>query len=177
MSNGTVLMGNDASCKIAGVGTIRIQMFDGVVRTLGNVKYILDLKRNLISLSTLDANGYKYTGEGGVLKVSKGSLVLMKGKRNAANLYVLHGTAITGDTANVTNALSDDDVTKLWHMHLRHMSENGMAELSRRGLLDGQSTSKLEFCEHCVFGKQRRVRFTKGVHTFPSGTGSCDFER
>ena len=26
-------------------------------------------------------------------------------------------------------------------MHLRHMSENDMAELSKRGLLDGQKTS------------------------------------
>ena len=30
---------------------------------------------------------------------------------------------------------------KLWHMRLGHMSENGMVELSRRGLLDGQKTS------------------------------------
>ena len=27
-----------------------------------------------------------------------------------------------------------------------------IVELSRRGLLDGQKTSKLQFCEHCVFG-------------------------
>ena len=33
------------------------------------------------------------------------------------------------------------------------MNENSMAELSRRGLLDGQKISKLQFCEHCVFGK------------------------
>ena len=49
-------------------------------------------------------------------------------------------------------------------MHLGHMSEKKMIELSRRGLLDGQSTSKLKFCEHCVFRKQKRVKFTRGVH-------------
>ena len=54
-------------------------MFDGVVRTLGDVRHILDLKRNLISLSTLDSKGYKYTSEGGVLKISKGALAVMKG--------------------------------------------------------------------------------------------------
>lgn len=31
---GSVIMGNNAPCKIAGVGTVRIRMFDGVVRTL-----------------------------------------------------------------------------------------------------------------------------------------------
>ena len=29
---GTVLMGNDAACKAIGIGTIKIKMFDGVVR-------------------------------------------------------------------------------------------------------------------------------------------------
>ena len=60
--------------------------------------------------------------------------------------------------------MTDGDVTKMWHMRLRNMSENGMAELSKIGLLDGQSTSKLKFYEHCVFGKQRRVKFSKGIH-------------
>nr|CAD1827360.1 unnamed protein product [Ananas comosus var. bracteatus] len=36
--------------------------------------------------------------------------------------------------------------------------------LSKRGLLCGQNTVSLEFCEHCVFGKQKRVSFTKAVH-------------
>ena len=65
---GAVLMGNNASCKVAGIGIVHIKMFDGVVRTLGDVRHVHDLKRNLISLSTLDAKGYKYTCEGGVKK-------------------------------------------------------------------------------------------------------------
>ena len=87
-SKGAVLMGMDALYKIAGVGTIRIKLFDGIVRTLGDVKHVPDLKRNLISLSTLNSNGYKYTGEGGALKVSKGDLVVMKGHKRTANLYI-----------------------------------------------------------------------------------------
>nr|GEU38202.1 retrovirus-related Pol polyprotein from transposon TNT 1-94 [Tanacetum cinerariifolium] len=46
--------------------------------TITGVRHILDLKRNLISLSTLEANGCKYSGEGGVMKIFKGALVLMK---------------------------------------------------------------------------------------------------
>ena len=79
MHKGVVLMGNNASCKVAGIGTVRIRMFDGVVRTLDDVRYVLDLKRNLIPLSTLNTKGYKYTGKGGVLKISKRALVVMKG--------------------------------------------------------------------------------------------------
>lgn len=46
-------------------------MFDRIVSTLGDVRYVPDLKKNFISLSTLDSNGYRYTGEGGFLKVTK----------------------------------------------------------------------------------------------------------
>ncbi|KAG8498902.1 hypothetical protein CXB51_005261 [Gossypium anomalum] len=122
VSEGVVLMGNNASCKIAGVGTIKVKMFDGVVRTLSD------------------------------------------GKEKTAKLYVLQGSTVTGDAAVASSSLSDDDITKLWHMRLGHMSENGMVELSKRGLLDGQGICKLNFCEHCVFGKQKRVRFTRGIH-------------
>ncbi|KAG8501441.1 hypothetical protein CXB51_003771 [Gossypium anomalum] len=164
VSEGVVLMGNNASCKIAGVGTIKVKMFDGVVRTLSDVRYVPELKRNLISLSTLDSKGYRYTAESGVLKISKGSLVVMKGQRKTAKLYVLQGSTVTGDAAVASSSLSDDDITKLWHMRLGHMSENGMVELSKRGLFDGQGICKLNFCEHCVFGEQKRVRFTRGIH-------------
>ena len=79
-------------------------------------------------------------------------------------LYVLQGATVTRDVVVAACSLSKDDITKLRHMRLRHMSENGMAELSRRGLLDGQKTSKLQFCEHCVFGKQKRVRLSSSIH-------------
>ncbi|KAG8480945.1 hypothetical protein CXB51_025615 [Gossypium anomalum] len=156
VSEGVVLMGNNASCKIAGVGTIKVKMFDGVVRTLSDVRYVPELKRNLISLSTLDSKGYRYTAESGVLKISKGSLVVMKGQRKTAKLYVLQGSTVTGDAAVASSSLSDDDITKLWHMRLGHMSENGMVELSKRGLLDGRDRETLDSSSYST--AKRRCR-------------------
>jgi len=72
-------MGNNRSCKVLGIGSIRINMHDGVVRTLTNVRHIPDLKKNLISSGILDFQGYKYCAEGGVLRVSKGFLIVIKG--------------------------------------------------------------------------------------------------
>ena len=89
MHKGAVLMGNNTSCKVVGIGIVHIKMFDRVVRTLGDIRHVLDWKRNLISLSTHDVKGYKYTGEGGVLKISKGALVVVKGHQKNAMLYVL----------------------------------------------------------------------------------------
>lgn len=57
-------------CQIVGVGSIRIRVFDGVIRTLTEVRRALELKQNLISLSQLNSKGHKYAGKCGVLKVS-----------------------------------------------------------------------------------------------------------
>jgi hypothetical protein len=97
------------------------------------VRHVPSMYRNLISLSTLDTKGYKYTAGDGILKVTKGSLVVIKGDLKAKNLYVLQGIS---SSANAV-AASDPETTKIWHMRLGHMSAHGLMELSKRGLLDG----------------------------------------
>ncbi|PHT53674.1 hypothetical protein CQW23_08136 [Capsicum baccatum] len=94
-NGGLVLMGNDAQCKVVGKGTIKIKTHDGVVRTLTSVRHVPDLKRNLISLGTLESQGCRYSAEGGVLKVSKGALVLLKAIRSGS-LYLLQGSPDIG---------------------------------------------------------------------------------
>ena len=76
IDEGVVFMGNGICCKTIGVGSIRINMFNGIVRELTDVRYVPELKSNLISLRVLDSCGCKYTCQGGTLTLSKGSLVL-----------------------------------------------------------------------------------------------------
>ena len=103
-----------------------------------------------------------------MLKITKGSFIMMKGHLRHAKLYVLEGLTIIGDTTITSSEL---DKTTLWHLRLGLMSENGLAELSKRGLIDGW-IGKLEFCEHCVFGKHKRMSFSKGIH---STKGTLDY--
>jgi len=163
IDGGNVLMGNNMPCKTISIGSIKIRIHHSIVRTLSNVRHVPDLKKNLISLGTLDSYGYKFLAEGGVLRVSKGSLVVMKGK-NMNNLYILQGSTVIGDAAMSMSGDPDLDTTRLWHMRLGHMSERGLHVLSKQGLLCGQKKGKLDFCEHCVFGKQHRVSFGTSVH-------------
>jgi WD40 repeat protein len=51
---GSIRMGNDATCIIIGMRTIKIKMSDGVVRTLEEVRHIPKVKKNLISLGIPD---------------------------------------------------------------------------------------------------------------------------
>ena len=54
-------------------------MFDGVVRVLSNVRHVLELRKNLISLGVLDDLCYSYSSKGGIMKITKGVLMVMKG--------------------------------------------------------------------------------------------------
>ena len=58
-----------------GIGSIAMKMHDGVIRMLSDVRHVPGLKKNLISLGTLDVLGYRCTCEGGVMKITKGSLI------------------------------------------------------------------------------------------------------
>ena len=52
-----------------GSSTVRIQMFDGMERILQEMRYELDLERNLISLGMLDQIGCRFKAENSCLKV------------------------------------------------------------------------------------------------------------
>jgi hypothetical protein len=86
IDDGIVFMGNDFSCKNVGFGSIHIKIHDVSVRTSTDVRHVPELINNFISLGVLDYAGYRCTTRGGVLKVSKGILKVMKEKR-IRNLY------------------------------------------------------------------------------------------
>jgi len=94
-------MGNDVVCKTIGIGNIHMRMFDEHVRTLTNVQHVSDLKKNLISLGALEARGYKFSGTDGGIKVTRGSMMILK-EEQAANLYKLTGSIIIGDASAAT---------------------------------------------------------------------------
>lgn len=55
------------------IDTIKIKMFDGTVRKLNEVRHVPKLRKNLISISCLDAISCKITLSDEVMKIEKGS--------------------------------------------------------------------------------------------------------
>ena len=84
----------------------------GIVRELADVRYVVEIKSNLISLGVLDSCGYKYTGQGGAHTLSKGSLVVMKATK-VDNLYKMEGSA---EVASEVTYVS----SSLWKKHQGH---------------------------------------------------------
>ncbi|KAL5824752.1 hypothetical protein ACOSQ3_020815 [Xanthoceras sorbifolium] len=60
--------------------------------------------------------------------------------KKTGSLYILQGSTIIGSAAVSESSIPDSEVTKLWHMRLGHMSENGLTLLSKRGLLYSELT-------------------------------------
>jgi hypothetical protein len=67
----------------------------------------------------------------------------------------------TGNTKSSIVLASTGVDTTLWRHRLEHMSEKGMQILHKRNFLPDLKQIDLDFCEHCVYGKQKRVRFLR----------------
>ena len=85
-------------------------MHDGFVRALCDVRHVPELKKNLISLGALHANGFGYKTHEDCIKVNMGVLIVIKGKRTAWNIYKLvEDTVVDG----IAIAEFDHDSTAL----------------------------------------------------------------
>ncbi|KAK2978837.1 hypothetical protein RJ640_030648 [Escallonia rubra] len=107
-----------------------------------------------VNNANVDEEDDKSSG-GGVMKVSKGAMVIMKGQK-IGNLYKLIGNTVIGGASVSTHVGSSNDNSELWHKRLGHLSEGGMLELHKRKLLQGVKSCN-DFCKFCVFGKHKRA--------------------
>ncbi|KAK5832860.1 hypothetical protein PVK06_016665 [Gossypium arboreum] len=159
VEGGVVRMGNDSSSKVIGIGTVKIRIHDGTIRTLSDVRYVPDLRKNLISLSILDLKGCKINIESSDIKVSRGAIILLKGKRTGS-LYILEGSTVTGQIERPSSIMKLKPTCLKWRQ-LAHRREKGMTISLKRGSLLDAGFEKLR---HCVHENQTRVSFDLAVY-------------
>lgn len=109
---GVLLLGDNKEYKIEGTGSNKPIKFDGCIREVKVVRFVLELKRNLILVGTLDSHGCSIKIEGRVIKVIKKAITLMKGN-NVNWLYVLNGRTIMGESTILEQ--NKFLATQLWH--------------------------------------------------------------
>nr|GEV31849.1 zinc finger, CCHC-type [Tanacetum cinerariifolium] len=105
---------DNRACAITGIGNVRVQMKDGLSSVLENVRYILELKRNLLSLVTLDRECYTVKLQNGKVKVIKGSLMVLSGTIKENCMYSLDGWAESGEASVALDKKAPMD---LWSGH------------------------------------------------------------
>ncbi|KAE8679683.1 hypothetical protein F3Y22_tig00111398pilonHSYRG00331 [Hibiscus syriacus] len=85
------------------------------------------------------------------------ALVVLKGEKIAANLYMLKGETLLEAEAFVASCSSNSTI--LWHQKLGHMPEQGMKVLVEKKLLSCLTKVSITLCEHCITSKQHRLKF------------------
>ncbi|KAH9672464.1 hypothetical protein KPL70_017737 [Citrus sinensis] len=128
LESGAVVMGNNQPCHTMGIGTIRLKMFDGMVRELKEVRFVPALKKNLISVGALEAKGYKVTIEDGTMKFTHGAMVIL-------DVWGPTKTASIGGSHYFVTFV-DDFSRRVWVYTMRAKDENGVAERMNRTLLE-----------------------------------------
>lgn len=157
---GSVLLDNDQVCQVEGMGDIKLRIHDGSIKILSDVRYVPDLKRNLISLGVLESKGFNFKSEKGIMNIFKNSRVIMRGFRDHS-LYYLDGITVVG--ASKSNV---HDNAFLWHKRLGHVCERCVNELLKQNISKVSKGFKLEGCEQCVLGKVKKQPY--GSSSFES---------
>ncbi|GKC84349.1 zinc finger, CCHC-type containing protein [Tanacetum coccineum] len=140
-SKGSVFLGDNRECKIRGIGKVRVQLRDGLSFVLHNVRYIPELKINLISLGTLKKEGFTIKLQSGKVKVINGSGVVLSGTQRDNCVYSLDGYAVTGELN--TSVEEKDSLAQVLHKRLGHISEAGLQVLEKKGLF-GKKKSRMD---------------------------------
>ena len=89
----------------------------------------------------MELKGLNVTLKNGILKVKKGSLVVMKEIRDRNLYYLKESTVTVSLTASV---VSDVDATQLWYIKLGHTGEKFIQALAKQGLLKGCKDLQIE---------------------------------
>ena len=87
-------LGNGAKMKVEGIGSMRMKLHDGVIRTFSNVRFVPFVVVNNISMGDMTSQGYKYVGSKWECKVYKGRQLVLQGQKNKNNLCYLDGQVL-----------------------------------------------------------------------------------
>ena len=120
-------MGNTSVSKIVGIGDVCLETIIRNKLVLKDVRHVLDIRLNLISTSRLDDEGFENSFGGSKWKLTKGSLVVARGKKHNT-LYVMEAKLHKGEI----NAAWRDISIELWNRRPGHISEKRLQTLARK---------------------------------------------
>ncbi|KAJ9696926.1 hypothetical protein PVL29_008922 [Vitis rotundifolia] len=154
-----VYMGDGSKVKVEFFDMIKLRLTTESFLLLQNVAYIPSLRRNLISVSILDRQGYTFHFEGGKVDIFCNS-VLIGNAVLFGNLYSLslhHGPLCDSSSVNSVigckRARLNLSSSMLWHKRLGHISRQRLERLVRDGVLSNLDFSDFETCVVCLKGK------------------------
>jgi len=145
-----VELGDNTKYPVRGVRKTSFQLETGERLHLRNVLYVLGLKKNLLSISTLEDKGYRVAFvDGHVLAWPKGSSIDSAGVIGVreGGLYRLTGKLLQALVHDSTN------LSELWHRRFAHLHYRALPALPKLQVEhDG-------VCRGCALGKNVKGAF------------------
>lgn len=120
------------------------------------VLIVEDLAHNLISISSLEKQGYEITFWNGKCYIKFEKELVALGSREC-NLYIMWLNIIWSDVSMLTG---DAEKVNVWHRRLGHIGAQRLTQLSK--MVDGIGELKCEgntLCDVCIQGKQAKLPF------------------
>ncbi|GKC59491.1 hypothetical protein Tco_1087089 [Tanacetum coccineum] len=131
--SGNILLDDGRECRVRGTCKVQVHMRDESSFVLDNVMYVPELRRNLISLGTLEKEGFTVKMRSGKIKVIKGSLVVLSGTKGANCIYTLDGHVVTRKTLKGRKQLGEYQTG--WKIKTVIQQQNGLVKETNVTLL------------------------------------------
>jgi hypothetical protein len=145
--------------KVEVIGTLPLFLHGGFILNLNNVLYIPSLRRNLISIASLEDDGYECLFGNNKCTIKFDDVIVCLAPRRGM-LYILSLNDFpVMNVSDVTNkprriSTSDNETSlKLWHCHLDHILRRRMERLIKEEILMLLYFSDLGHYIECIKGK------------------------
>lgn len=133
-SQQSVLLGDNSELAIRGVGTVTLQLNNGSTLTLSNVLHVPLITKNLLSVSQLASNKEtEVVFRKSLCTIKQWGRVIDVGTL-LNDLFLLNVSSVPAPFAQVAGvhpSVTASDVTKIWHMRLRHPNLRKLKDMSK----------------------------------------------
>eukprot|EP00253_Pinus_taeda_P019494 PITA_19494 len=154
-----VCLGDNRSLKVQGYGVICVNLPNGQKKQIHNVMYVPDIKKNLISVSTITDQDLKveFVKSQCVVKDVQDQYKIIATGTKVGGLYKLDVTRKSHQGLASTTMSTVD----LWHQRYGHLNHKDLLLLQKNTMVEGLPILKNDHveCEACVLGKQHREEF------------------
>ena len=139
---------NGAKCGTIAVGTYILPLSNGLELRLLNCYYVPSFAKNIISISKLCLDDFKFVFEDKSISFSKGDLFHGKGILDSG-LYTLDQSYYT-NCIQTKKARIKDSKLYLWHCRLSHVNKKHIERLMKDERIKSFEFDLDETCEACI---------------------------
>jgi len=156
-----VVLRDDQEVKVAGCGTVSFQRESLLSMNLSKVLYVMGLKKNLVSISTIEKKGYEILfHDGQVLLFTRGSSITLAkviGTRHE-RLYKFFFQPVR---ALIHSKSDSSDLCEIWHRRMAHLHHGDLRVLREMVMrVPDFSSEHHEFFKGCALGKYTKTYFS-----------------